>query len=61
MPIPLSRTDPIDVIEFIDVSVTDPFAIDVIWCIFWELDEDEDSLLQKEDLMRYGSYGLSSR
>jgi Ca2+-binding EF-hand superfamily protein len=33
----------------------------VVWCIFWELDEDEDSLLQKADLMRYGSYGLSSR
>ena len=33
----------------------------VIWCLFWELDEDEDSLLQKEDLLRYGSYGLSSR
>ena len=33
----------------------------VIWCLFWELDEDEDSLLQKEDLLRCGSYGLSSR
>jgi len=33
----------------------------VIWCIFWELDEDEDSILQKDDVMRYGSYGLSSR
>jgi len=32
----------------------------VIWCLFWELDEDEDSLLQKEDLLRYGSYGLTS-
>ena len=29
-------------------------------CLFWELDEDEDSLLQKEDLLRYGSYGLTS-
>jgi len=32
----------------------------VIWCLFWELDEDEDSLLQQEDLLRYGSYGLTS-
>ena len=33
----------------------------VIWCIFWELDEDEDTLLQKDDLLRYGAYGLSPR
>ena len=33
----------------------------VIWCLFWELDEDEDSHLTKDDLLRYGSYGLSSR
>ena len=33
----------------------------VIWCIFWELDEDEDSRLTKEDLLRYGQYGLTSR
>jgi serine/threonine-protein phosphatase 2A regulatory subunit B'' len=30
-------------------------------CLFWELDEDEDSLLQKDDLLRYGSYGFSAR
>jgi len=33
----------------------------VIWCLFWELDEDEDSELQREDLLRYGSYSLSDR
>ena len=33
----------------------------MIWCLFWELDEDEDSVLQKDDLMRYGSYGLSKK
>ena len=27
----------------------------VIWCLFWELDEDEDGELQKADLMRFGS------
>jgi len=27
----------------------------VIWCLFWELDEDEDSLLHTDDLLRYGS------
>jgi len=32
-----------------------------MWCLFWELDEDDDSFLTKEDLLRYGSYGLSSR
>ena len=32
----------------------------VIWCLFWELDEDEDARLTKQDLLRYGSYGLSS-
>ena len=33
----------------------------VVWCLFWELDEDEDSLLQKADLLRYGADGLSPR
>ncbi len=33
----------------------------VLWCLFWELDEDEDSRLQKEDVLRYGQYGLTSR
>jgi len=33
----------------------------VIWCLFWELDEDEDSLLHVDDLLRYGSYSLTSR
>jgi len=33
----------------------------VMWCLFWELDEDEDSKLSKDDLLRYGSYGLSAR
>ncbi len=28
----------------------------VIWCLFWELDEDEDSLLHTDDLLRCGSY-----
>lgn len=33
----------------------------VIWCLFWELDEDEDSQLQKDDILRYGQYGLTAR
>ena len=33
----------------------------VVWCLFWELDEDEDSLLQKADLLRYSADGLSPR
>jgi len=33
----------------------------VLWCIFWELDEDEDSRLSKEDVLRYGQYGLTQR
>jgi len=33
----------------------------VLWCIFWELDEDEDSFLTKEDVLRYGQYGLTRR
>ena len=28
----------------------------VIWCLFWELDEDEDSLLHTDDLLRCGPY-----
>ena len=33
----------------------------VMWCLFCELDEDDDALLTQDDLLRYGSYGLSSR
>lgn len=33
----------------------------VAWCLFWELDEDEDSQLTAADLMRYNNYALSQR
>ena len=33
----------------------------VVWCLFSELDEDEDSRLGADDLLRYNQYSLSHR
>ncbi|KAJ1622609.1 protein phosphatase 2 regulatory subunit B, partial [Pavlovales sp. CCMP2436] len=33
----------------------------VIYCKFWELDDDHDMLLSRDDLSRYADYSLSSR
>mmetsp|Transcript_1098 Transcript_1098/g.3388 ORF Transcript_1098/g.3388 Transcript_1098/m.3388 type:complete len:858 (+) Transcript_1098:111-2684(+) len=33
----------------------------VIWCLFWELDEDEDTQISEADLLRYNNYSLSPR
>mmetsp|Transcript_17948 Transcript_17948/g.45992 ORF Transcript_17948/g.45992 Transcript_17948/m.45992 type:complete len:907 (-) Transcript_17948:41-2761(-) len=33
----------------------------VIWCLFWEMDEDEDARLTEADLLRYNNYALSPR
>ena len=33
----------------------------VIYCKFWELDTDHDLQLERDDLLRYGSHGLTYR
>lgn len=33
----------------------------VIWCLFWELDEDEDGRLSADDLLRYNHFALCPR
>jgi len=33
----------------------------VIYCKFWELDQDHDFLISKEDLIRYGNHSLTYR
>lgn len=33
----------------------------MIYCRFWELDQDHDFLLDREDLMRYGNHALTYR
>ena len=45
-------------------AVTQYFSYEhfyVIYCKFWELDEDHDFLLSKDDLLRYGSHSLTCR
>eukprot|EP01062_Namystynia_karyoxenos_P022917 TRINITY_DN1880_c0_g1_i4.p1 TRINITY_DN1880_c0_g1~~TRINITY_DN1880_c0_g1_i4.p1 ORF type:complete len:703 (+),score=229.84 TRINITY_DN1880_c0_g1_i4:153-2261(+) len=32
----------------------------VLYCKFWELDSDHDSLISKDDLAKYGSYSLTN-
>eukprot|EP00958_Prasinococcus_capsulatus_P021543 scaffold2926_cov399-Prasinococcus_capsulatus_cf.AAC.12 len=33
----------------------------VIYCKFWELDQDHDFLIDREDLLRYGNHALTYR
>jgi hypothetical protein len=33
----------------------------VIYCKFWELDKDHDLLIDKDELLKYGGSGLSSK
>ena len=45
-------------------QVTDFFSDEhfyVIYCKFWELDSDHDFLINKEDLLRYGTHALTCK
>lgn len=45
-------------------KVTDIFSYEhfyVLYCKFWELDQDHDHLIDKEDLLRYSNYSLTYR
>jgi len=65
----LRRSNFLDILDFVDTEcdineIFDYFSYEhfyVIYSKFWELDEDEDHRLSKEDLLKYEDYALTAK
>lgn len=49
------------VVDFYSMTAVGPALTDMLVSQFWELDNDHDFLISKEDLIRYGNHSLTYR